>query len=50
MKTQYGEIIIINEDGKNKIDFKNSNFNSVMDFIKFLRDENLHKTLNLNKQ
>ena len=47
MITKYGKIIIIDEDGKRKIDFEKSTFNSMMDFIKFLNDKHLQKLLEL---
>mgnify|MGYP001446359365 CR=1 FL=1 len=40
-KTEYGRVAIINENGKKKVDFNNSKFNSTMDFIGFLKNETL---------
>lgn len=39
--TQYGKVAIITENGKKKVDFNNSKFNSTMDFIGFLKNETL---------
>lgn len=39
--TEYGRVAIINENGKKKVDFNNSKFNSTMDFIGFLKNETL---------
>ena len=35
----------LDENGKKKYDYNNSKFNSTMDFIRFLRDENLHNKI-----
>ncbi len=37
--TEYGKIIVINENGKKKIDFNNCKFNSTNAFIAFLKNE-----------
>ena len=39
--TQYGKVVIIIENGKNKLDFNNSKFNNTNDFIAFLKNEKL---------
>jgi hypothetical protein len=39
--TEYGRVAIINENGKKKVDFNNSKFNSTMDFIGFLKNKTL---------
>ena len=39
--TEYGRVAIINENGKKKVDFNNSKFNSGMDLIDFLKNETL---------
>jgi hypothetical protein len=41
IETKYGKVAIITENDKKKIDFKNSKFNSTIDFIRFLKDEKL---------
>lgn len=41
VSTKYGKVAITNENGKKKVDFNNSKFNSTMDFIGFLKDEHL---------
>ena len=45
MKTKYGIIEIILENGVLKCDFDKSKFNSASDFLSFLNDKELHKLI-----
>lgn len=43
--TKYGNVAIITENDKKKVDFNNSKFKSIMDFIGFLKDDGLQLNL-----
>lgn len=45
MHTQYGNIAIVIENNIKKLDFNNSKFNSISDFIAFLNNKDLTKEI-----
>lgn len=39
--TKHGQVMIVEEEGKKKVNFKASKFKSIFEFIRFLKDEEL---------
>jgi hypothetical protein len=45
IKTEYGSVAVVEEYGKKKCNFEKSSFKNVMSYIRFLKDEQLLKSI-----